>query len=453
MPAVKRRRRPKGGLLFCISTAVMLLAEMTVPTTFMVVAIIAIVAQSVVLLVALFGRGPRYKVSHAEMREMADAEFLHTLECLTDARLSTDTRLEVFANGERFYEAELEAIANARKSVNLEAYIFKGGEVADRFLKVLAERARSGVEIRLVLDGVGSASTTASYCKPLLDAGGRLAFYHPLRFGSLPRYNNRTHREILVIDGSVGFVGGAGVADQWLLSKPDLPRWRDTMVKVGGKAVNALQATFAENWLEAFGEIIVGDVHFPVLEGDGHATAMVVGSMPSAGGSTRARVLFQTLMAHARSTIHITTPYFLPDASLVQELRGAVRRGVDVKVLVPGKHNDLRLVRSASRLAYGRLLRHGVRIFEYQPTMIHAKILLIDETWAVVGSTNLDNRSFGLNDEVNLAVCAHDFAARLEEDFARDLTAAREISYDQWKGRSIFARGPELLGWVLERQQ
>jgi cardiolipin synthase len=287
----------------------------------------------------------------------------------------------------------------------------------------------------------------------LIDAGGKLAFYHPLRLSTLPRYNHRTHRGLLVVDGSVAFVGGPGIADQWLVSTPGRRRWRDTVVRLEGRAVNNVQATFAENWLEACGELIVGERHFPECDADGDSPAMVVNSTPSAGGSTRARVLFQMLLASARRTIHVTTPYFLPDESAAEELKRAVDRGVDVRILVPGRHADHLLTRSSSRLAYGRLLPHGVRIFEYAPGMLHAKILLIDGTWSVVGSTNFDNRSFGLNDEVNLAVCDEGFAARLGRDFEKDLADAREVRYAEWKRRSVLERGPELLGWILERQQ
>jgi cardiolipin synthase A/B len=430
-----------------------MLADVTVSTTFLVVALLAIVAQSVVLIVALFGPGLRYRVNHADLQGLEPHKFLHNVEALTDARLSQRTRLEVFTNGERFYPAELEAIQRASSSINLEAYIFQPGEVGGRFITALAERARAGVEVRVVLDGVGSAATTEAGFRPVLDAGGRLAFYHPLRFSTVPRYNHRTHRELLVIDGRVAFVGGAGISDHWLVSTPGRHRWRDTVVRLEGRVVNNLQATFAENWLESCGELLVGERHFPECDVDGDTPAMVVNSTPSAGGSTRARVLFQMLLASARHAIHVTTPYFLPDRGVTGELRRAVERGVDVRILVPGKHNDHLLTRSSSRMAYGRLLEHGVRIFEYEPSMLHAKILLIDGTWSVIGSTNFDNRSFGLNDEVNVAICDGRFAARLEEDFAKDLAEAREIRYAEWKGRSIFERGPELLGWILERQQ
>jgi cardiolipin synthase len=428
-------------------------ADVTVSTTFLVVALLAIIAQGIVLVVALFGPGLRYKIERAELRDLSTRELLHNLEALTDARMSQRTKLEVLTNGENFYPAELEAIAQSTSSINLEAYILEPGDVGRRFIAALTARARAGVEVRVVLDGVGSVRTSRDDFRSLLDAGGRVEFYHPLRFSNLPRYNHRTHREILVIDGRVAFVGGPGIADQWFVSTPSKRRWRDTVVRLEGRAVNNVQATFAENWLEACGELLVGERHFPEYDSDGDSPAMVVNSTPSVGGSTRARVLFQMLLASAHKTIHVTTPYFLPDRSVSEELKRAAARGVEVLILVPGRHNDHLLTRSSSRLAYGRLLPHGVRIFEYAPTMVHAKILLVDRAWSVVGSTNFDNRSFGLNDEVNLAVCDSQFAARLEEDFEKDLADASEVRLEDWKRRSVFERGPELLGWILERQQ
>jgi cardiolipin synthase len=430
-----------------------LVAEITVSETFMVFAVIAIVLQSIYILVGLFGRGLKYHIQRNDPGALDEEHFLEMVESLSDAQSNPHTTVKVFANGENFYEAELDAIRNARVSVNLEAYIFQKGKVMSRFVEALTSKAHEGVEVRMVLDGLGSAGTSEQDLKPLMDAGGRVAFYHPFRFGSLPNYNNRTHRELMVVDGKLAFIGGAGVADHWMISTEKDKRWRDTMVRVEGDVVTNLQATFAENWLESCGELLTGIKFFPKCEEKGDSVAMVINSTPSAGGSTRARILFQLLLASAQESIHITTPYFLPDHSMCEELKRAQKRGVEVTILVPGKHNDHLLTRSSSRLAYGRLLQYGIRIYEYLPSMLHAKILLIDGKWSVLGSTNFDNRSFGINDEVNLAVRDELLNARLEEDFKHDLCESREISYAEWKRRPILQRGPELLGWILERQQ
>jgi cardiolipin synthase len=410
--------------------------------------------MAIVLYAALFDRGLRYKIAHPSWEDGDVNKFLCMVEALTDSKLHRKTDIHVFTNGENFYEAELEAIHNAQHSIHLEAYIFQRGKVADRFLEAIAARARAGVEVRMTLDALGSAGMTRDNLESLRKAGGRVEYYHPFRIPKLPQYNNRTHRELLIVDGRVAFLGGAGWADHWMISEPNHPRWRDTMVRITGDALPSLQAVFAENWLEACGELLIGKPYFPEEESQNDTAAMVVQSTPSAGGSTRARMLFQMLLASASKSIHITTPYFLPDRSLSDELiRAMQERHVEVTILVPGGKSDHLLTRSSSRMAYGRLLKKGARIFEYQPAMIHAKVLIIDGAWAVVGSTNFDNRSFGINDEVNLVVRDERLAERLEQDFSRDLAHSREITLDTWRKRPVFERLPELLGWVLERQQ
>ncbi|HEX6881660.1 MAG TPA: phospholipase D-like domain-containing protein, partial [Terriglobales bacterium] len=347
----------------------------------------------------------------------------------------------------------LASIGAAQRSICMECYIFQRGRIADRFLQALAERAAAGLKVNLLLDGLGSLATTDSYLKVLTDAGGKVAWYHPLRWNTWPRYNNRTHRELMVIDGKHGFIGGAGVADHWFCGDHKHPQWRDTALRLDGDAAVSLQGTFVENWLEARGEVLLGDEYFPQYEVDRGDAVMIVNSAPSAGGSTRARVLFQTLVASARKSIYITTPYFLPDVSLRRELVRAVRRGVEVVILTPGRKSDHALTRNSSRRLYGELLEAGARVFEYQPAMIHAKVLIIDSLWSVVGSTNFDNRSFGINDEVNLAASAPKLAVRLEDDFRSDLASSCQITLQDWKRRPVVERAHEVLGWILQRQQ
>ena len=422
---------------------------------FLVVAIIAIAAQSLLLFLALFEPGLDYKIAADPDAPLDADEFRRTLEALTDAQVSRGNRVEVFTNGESYYAAELEAIRAARASINLEAYIFQRGRVADEFVAALTERARAGVKVNLTLDALGSFTSWDSYFKELRAAGGRVVWYQPLRWYTLPRINNRTHRELIVIDGRTGFIGGSGVADHWRYPRKGHPPWRDTMFRVEGEAVANLQATFAENWLEASGEILTGREYFPEPEPvAADVPALVVNSSPSLGRSTRARILFQMLLAAARESVLITTPYFLPDRSARAELVRAIReRGVEIKIIVPGMQSDHALTRSSSRRLYGDLLRAGAQIYEYQPTMIHAKTLVVDGLWSVVGTTNFDNRSFGLNDEVNLVVRDEELAARIAADFQRDLVAARAFSLRDWQRRSVFARAYELFGWLLERQQ
>lgn len=386
-------------------------------------------------------------------------EFCGLLAALVDTAVFRGSSVEVLTNGPQFYEAELSAIGAARRSVHIEAYIFHPGSMADRFLETLTERANAGVRVRLVVDAIGSMQTQNRYFDALRAAGGDLRWYQPVRWHTIKRFNNRTHRELIIVDGEIGFIGGAGIATWWTEGVAGQPAWRDTMVRVTGPLATALQASFIENWLESAGEILATTSDFPYCRAEqaeqvvGDVSGIVVTSAPSAGKATRARILFQTLLSAARDTIHLNSPYFLADPSVIQELARAVRRGVKVTAIVPGIYNNHPIARRASRRRYGKLLEAGVRIFEYRPGMMHAKILMVDRIWSVVGSTNFDNRSFGLNDEVNLALQDKALTERLEFDFQTDLASSHEITLAEWHRRPFGERVLAELGSVLERHQ
>lgn len=423
-------------------------------TAFIIVAVAAILIQSFLLFLAFFEPELPYKVTPSPSSPVDSEAFLRILSTVTDAQVHRGNQVAVLTNGECFYDAELDAIRGARENVNLEAYIFQRGEVAREFVQALAERARQGVRVKILLDAVGSLGTGRGTLRELLDAGGCVAWYQPFRWYNIPRLNNRTHRELLIVDGSTGFLGGAGVADHWLLDRHGHRRWRDSMFRVEGDAVASLQATFIENWLEATGEVLTTEDYFRPCKAKGSTAVLVVNSSPSAGRSTRARILFETLLAQAGRSIDITTPYFLPDRSARNELTKAMReRGVEVRILVPGKHSDHLLTRRSSRRLYGALLKAGASISEYKPSMIHAKTMVVDGVWSVVGSTNFDHRSFGLNDEVNVAALDPALAARIRSDFEHDLEESRAVSYEEWRRRPILERVNEWLGWLIERQE
>ena len=420
------------------------------------ISIAAIVIVAALILLLLFEPGLPYRVTPTRAT-LGSREFVNYLSAIVNARLFAAGELKVLNTGAAIYAAELEAVRAAKKSIHLEVYLFLRGRAGDEALRVLTEKARAGVAVRIVVDRIGSLLTPDSYFAELRAAGGRVYWYQPIAWYTLKRFNNRTHRDILIVDGEVGFVGGVGVADYWL-GPPGRGRpWRDTMVRVTGDLVKGLQTSFAENWLEAAGEVLP-EAEFgherdaarvlPASAGAG----MVVNSTPSAGRSTRARLLFQVLVASARESIQICSPYFLPDRSLLAELERAATRGVPVTVLTPGKWNNHPITRLGSRQRYGRLLKAGVQIYEYQPAMIHAKVFIVDRLWAVVGSTNFDNRSFGLNDEVNLAVHEPRLAQELARDFAADLEKTERITLAQWRRRSYGERALALLGRLLERQ-
>lgn len=417
-------------------------------------AIIAMIVGIAWALIVLLQPGPKYHLAQTPDGSVDSAEFVRQLEAMTDTKLQRADSIDVLTNGENFYEAELEAIRGAKKNINLEAYIFHRGEVAKRFLDALTARAREGVQVRIVVDALGSFSTSKHYFKPLLDAGGKMQWYHPLRWNNWTRVNNRTHRELMVVDGEVGFIGGAGIDDQWLNGTRKQRRWRDTVCRIRGDAVAGLQGVFLENWLNVSGEILAGNDFFPELSQNGKAQAFVIDSSPSFGGSTRAHVLYQALIRSANESIYITTPYFLPDTSIREEMLRAIKeRQVKIKIITPGQKSDHLMTRNSSRALYGDLLEAGAEIYEYNPTMIHAKILIVDGHWSVVGSTNFDNRSFGINDEVNLATRSPALAERLTQDFQNDLAQSRQVTYAEWKKRPVWERAFETAGWFLQRQQ
>jgi cardiolipin synthase len=413
-------------------------------------ALVGILFVAWFVLVAFFTPRIDYRIS-APPRLDSD-EFLHVLQATCQAAIVPGNRIEILTNGSRFYPSMLEAIRAAQTSINLEAYIFEPGEIAERFIDALAERAREGVEVRVVLDSIGSSRMGGAPVRRLRGAGCHVHSYQPISLYRLHRLNNRTHRELLIVDGVVAFTGGAGIADWWAKPVRRAPAWRDTMARLEGPIVTALQGVFAENWLECSGEILIGPRHWPRLEPGDATEAMLVKSSPS-DRATASRVVFQMLIEGAVQEITVSTPYFLPDRSLRQALVRAAQRGVRVRVLVPGRLADQRLVRLASRRLYRELLDAGIRPFEYRPAMLHAKTLVVDRTWAVVGTTNIDNRSFEHNDEINVAFRDAAIATRLLQDFEADLAVSDEITPREWSARPVVEKLVEPMCWILERQQ
>lgn len=403
------------------------------------------------VLIHLFGPQPQYKIMHDVTGALDSEEFIQFLSVITDGtrRRSKVRRLK---NGTEFYPAELEAIRGAKHAINLEYYEFLPGEVATQILDALAERARSGVEVRLIVDAAGSMGTSDHYFNGLRAAGGEMSWYHPLRWNTWPEMNQRTHRKVLVVDGRIGFIGGAGIADHWLHATGRHPAWRDTVFCVEGEAVAGLISTFCENWLEASGEILSGDKQFGFRPMPKGMESFVVASTPR-GGGTQARILFQALIKSARQTIRITTPYFLPDRSARRALVEAVQhRGVKVQILTAGPRIDHPFIRTLSRHSSRHLLHAGAEIFEYQPAMIHAKLMTVDGQWNVVGSTNFDHRSFTLNDEVNLAVLDRDLARVIENDFSDDLKQSRPLTMAALQERGALPKVQEVLEHAVKSE-
>ncbi|MGH9584388.1 MAG: phospholipase D-like domain-containing protein, partial [Bryobacteraceae bacterium] len=361
--------------------------------------------------------------------------------------------VSVLQNGSSFYPAELHAIDRARRSINLEAYEFLEGDITRECVRHLAERAKAGVAVRLVIDALGSFWTRKSFFDPLTAAGGQVAWFHPVSGREWPYLDHRTHRKLLIIDGSVGFAGGADWADHWIENTPGNPAWRDTVLRFEGGVVRTLNATFAQNWVDCTGEVLFAADEFPPGQGDGNTLCMVVMSTPGYGVS-RARVLFQTLLDSAEHSIQITSPYFLPDPSVRPALERAIRkRGVTVQVLTAGRYSDYASVRRLSEALSVPLVRMGMELYEYKPSMIHAKLMTIDGVCAVVGSANFDHRSFALNDEVNVAIFDRGIAASLEQQFREDLGQSRRITLDSLRHESLATRLFADVSWLFRREE
>jgi len=378
--------------------------------------------------------------------------FIHVIESTCHTHLETGNRVEILTNGDTFYPAMLQAIRGARETINMECYIFKESEIGRMFIAALAERARAGVRVTLVMDAIGSFGAFRRSAKPLTAAGCRVAAYQRFSWYRLSRLNNRTHRELLVVDGTVAFVGGAGVADWWWKRYRGKPRWRDVMARVEGPVVSDIQGVVAENWMECDGEILTGPETYKPHRHVGQVQALAVKSSP-ADRATASRALFQTLIEGANREVRISTPYFLPDKAFRSAFQRTARRGVSISVVVPGRPTDQRWVRLASRRMYGEMLEAGVRIFEYEGGMIHVKALMVDSLWSVLGTTNLDNRSFEHNDEVNVAFRHGDVHARLLRDFESDRHQSREILLADWRRRPLWEKLIGTVAWILERQQ
>jgi cardiolipin synthase A/B len=378
--------------------------------------------------------------------------FIHVLESTCSTHLEPGNRVDILTNGDAFYPAMLGAIGGARETINMECYIFENGEIGDAFIDALCERARAGVRVTIVMDAIGSFGAFRKSSRPLEAAGCRVAAYQPFTWYRLSRLNNRTHRELLVVDGTVAFVGGAGVADWWLKTYRNKPMWRDMMVRIEGPIVSDIQGIVAENWMECCGEILTGPNTYKPRTPAGDAAAFAVKSSP-ADRSTTSRALFQMLVEGATATVRIATPYFLPDKAFRGAICRTMRRGVQMTVVVPGPRTDQRWVRLASRRMYGEMLEAGVRIFEYDRGMTHVKTLLVDDLWSVIGTTNLDNRSFEHNDEVNVAIRDRAVTARILTDFERDIAASREITRTAWRRRPLWEKLIGTVAWILERQQ
>ena len=394
-------------------------------------------------------RSPQLGLEHTD--PAGSPAFLETIAGVTGVQFLPGNRFDILNNGCQFYPAMLEAIRGARESVCMEQYIFWAGSTADQFCEALVERARAGVDVKLLLDSVGSATLGEQVYGALTDAGCEVAWYTPIRWYTVGRFNNRTHRKTLVVDGRIGFTGGAGIADHWRGNATPPDEWRDMMFRVEGPAVAPLLSGFAQNWLRTTGEIIQGEEFFPRPRESGPFALQVIHSSPDAGASS-ARLMYYLAIVSARRRIDIVNPYFVPDETAIDTIVEAVARGVQVRVLVSGRRTDNWLARQNSRRLYGTLLDGGVKLYEYHQSMVHQKVMLVDGCWCTVGTSNFDNRSFAHNEETSLCLCDVGFVSAMTAIFEEDLAASQPVMREEWQQRGVIARVQEHLASLLKEQ-
>lgn len=380
-----------------------------------------------------------------------DVAFLQTMHALTGSALQPGNRIDVLKNGVEIFPSMLAAVKEAKQTITMESYIYWDGDIGRTFAEALAERARAGVSVKLVLDAVGSAPMSESLIDFLLRNGVDIEWYHPIRWYTLSRANHRTHRKMLIVDGEIGFTGGAGIADNWLGDADSPDHWRETQVRLEGPAVTQMQFAFMDNWVKSRGEILTGLSFFPEVGKRGDQLVQVIKSSPSEGSST-VKLLYIISIVSAKQSIRITNAYFIPDRDTIRALEGAVRRGVEVQVVVPGQWTDVPIVRQASRWHYELLLRRGIKLYEYQGTMIHAKTMVVDGIWTTIGSSNFDDRSFRLNDEVNVNIYGEEIASIMDTMFLEDVQRSREITLHHFGRRSWTSKMKEAAAGFFKKQ-
>lgn len=387
----------------------------------------------------------------AHLYGVRDGRFLRAMGSLLGPPVVPGNQVRELVNGEQIFPAMLEAIRAARRSISFETFIYWSGEIGRQFAEALAERARAGVKVHVLLDWVGTNKLDDDALTLMRDAGVEVEKYHPLRWYNLGRINNRTHRKLLVIDGTVGFTGGVGISDKWNGAARNRDEWRDSHYRVEGPAVAQMQAAFMDNWMKSRGEVLHGDDYFPPLEPCGEHVAQMFKSS-STEGSESVRLMYLLTIASAETSILLANSYFVPDDLSVETLVTAAKRGVNIEIIVPGKEIDAKVTRRASRSRWGKLLEAGIRIHEFQPTMFHCKTMIVDGVWVSVGSTNFDSRSFRLNDEANLNIHDEEFATRQTAIFVADKARARRISLAEWRNRPLAEKLMEHAAGLLRSQ-
>ena len=384
----------------------------------------------------------------------ASPQFERALSNLLGPALVDGNEVTELLNGDQIFPPMLAAIQSAQQSITFETYIYWSGDIGKQFADALSERARAGVKVHVLLDWVGSAKIEESYLSEMKAAGVLIEKFHKPQWYNLARLNNRTHRKLLVVDGQVGFTGGVGIAPNWTGNAQDPDHWRDSHYQVRGPVVAQMQATFLDNWLKVTGKVLHGDRYFPALLQSppvGTQKAQMFSSSPSSGSESM-QLMYHLAITAAERSVDLSVAYFVPDALTRKLLMTALARGVRVRLVTPGEHTDTETVKAASRATWGELLQAGAEIYEYQPTMYHCKVMIVDQLLVSVGSTNFDNRSFRLNDEANLNVYDAAFAVRQSAIFEDDLKRSRRVTFEAWSNRPWTERVSERMAGLLGSQ-
>ncbi|MGF6372701.1 cardiolipin synthase [Paraburkholderia sp. 32] len=420
------------------------------------ISITAFVTLVIVLLIANLSSGEK-KIEHRIERlyKSEDPQFLRSMGLLLGPPVVPGNRFEMLLNGDQIFPSMLEGIRSARETITFETFIYWSGEIGGQIARALADKAREGVAVHVLLDWVGSSKMDRHYLQLLREAGAEVVRYHKPHWTGLGRMNDRTHRKLLVIDGRIGFTGGVGIAPEWTGNAQDEKHWRDTHFRVTGPVVGHMQAVFMDNWIKATSSVLHGPEYFPHIDaepkGAGQGLAHMFSSSPS-GGSDDMQLMYLMAITAATRSLQLASAYFVPDKLTINAIVEAAKRGVKVQIVTPGKRIDTHTVREASRACWGDLLKAGVEIYEYQPTMFHCKLLVVDEYMVSVGSTNFDSRSFKLNDEANLNIYDRDFATQQTAAFDDDIAKSKRVTLEAWTRRSFTEKLVEKFVRLLDTQ-
>ena len=415
--------------------------------------LLTMLATLAVVLIAINFKGNETNVERRidRIHALSDAGFMNELGVMLGPAFVGGNRAQALINGDQIFPAMLADIRSAQVSITFETYIYWSGAIGQQFADALAERAKHGVKVHVLLDWVGSAKMEDELLDEMRRAGVQIRRFHPPHWTHLGRMNNRTHRKLLVVDGRVGYTGGVGIAPPWTGHAQDPDHWRDTHFRIEGPVVAQMQSVFLDNWIKVSGEVLHGPTYFPAIPARGDVWAQMFSSSPS-GGSENMQLMYLLSIAAASHAIDLSAAYFVPDELTSNALVAALKRGVKLRIIVPGEHIDSDAVRHASRAQWGPLLAAGALIAEYQPTMYHCKVMIVDRRMVSVGSTNFDNRSFSLNDEATLNIMDSGFAAQQTEVFEQDLAKARQITLVQWEQRPWHERLAERVASLMGSQ-